>query len=294
MMYRVWCFFVLMIFSVVAQAELRVAATTPNMGMLARTVGGEAVEVTVMAPPDRDVHYLDARPGMMAALRRADLVVSVGADLEVGWLPAALEGANNRDVRMGTRGYFEATRKIELIETGAAADRAGGDVHPAGNPHFYYDPVRTADVAMAMAERLGELDSERADYYVDNAARFRASVDERMADWQRRLQDAPGMVQFHKDANYLAARFDVPMLGDMEPLPGIPPTARHLRELVNELRERDGVITYLVYHPSGAAEFLSGELGWPKHQLPNNVSVDADAAAYFELIDRWVAALAGE
>jgi len=284
---------ILMLVAATAAAEVRVAATVPNMGMLARVIGGDAVEVTVMAPADRDAHYLEARPSMMAALRRADLLVAVGAELEVGWLPAALQGANNPRVQVGRTGYFEGAAHIDLIETGAAADRAGGDVHPAGNPHFYMDPERMAEVGFALAERLGRLDEDNADRFQENAERFADAVDERMKGWQEKAKDAAGAVLYHKDINYLMRALDAPILGYLEPLPGIPPNARHLRDLLRNLEGRDGITLYTDFQPSRGAEFLERELGWPSRQLPNQVATDADSqTAYFDMINAWVEAIA--
>jgi len=284
---------ILMLAAVAASAEVRVAATVPNMGLLARAVGGDAVEVTVMAPPDRDAHYLEARPSMMAALRRADLLVAVGAELEVGWLPAALQGANNPRVQVGRSGYFEGAAHVDLIETGVAADRAGGDVHPMGNPHFYMDPERMSEVAYALADRLGSLDEDNADYFMDNAERFADEVDARMEGWREKAKDAAGVVMYHKDANYLMRLLDVSILGYLEPLPGIPPTASHLRELVRNLEGRQGIALYTTFQPSRGADFLERELEWPSRQLPNQVAADAsDMTAYFDMIDAWVEAIA--
>ncbi|MCP1727683.1 zinc/manganese transport system substrate-binding protein [Natronospira proteinivora] len=284
---------ILMLAAVAASAEVRVAATVPNMGLLARAIGGDAVEVTVMAPPDRDAHYLEARPSMMAALRRADLLVAVGAELEVGWLPAALQGANNPRVQVGRTGYFEGAAHVDLIEAGAAADRAGGDVHPVGNPHFYMDPERMAEVAYALAQRLGQLDEDNADRFMENAERFEEAVMARMDGWEDRVSDAPGAVLYHKDINYLMRRLDVSILGYLEPLPGIPPTASHLRELVRELQGREGITLYTDFQPSRGADFLERELGWSSRQLPSQVAADADdIQAYIDMIDAWVEALA--
>lgn len=286
---------ILMMVSLAATAEVRVAATVPNVGLLARVVGGDAVEVTVMAPPDRDPHYLEARPNMMAALRNADLLVAVGADLEIGWLPAALRGAGNRDVQTGTRGYFEAAAQVERIETDVAADRSGGDVHPMGNPHVYMDPVRMADIAEALAERLGRLDPDNADQFRANAERFAESVEEQMSEWQSRAADAPGAVLYHKDINYLMKRLEVPILGYLEPLPGVPPTASHLRELVSDLDGREGITLLTDFQSGQGAEFLERELGWSTRQMPNQVAMDADRMSdYFDMIDRWVGAIARE
>jgi hypothetical protein len=148
------------IFSLAAQAAwaLNVVATTASMGMLAREVGGAAVKVDVLAAPDRDPHMLQAKPSMMRALRDADLVVAVGAELEMGWLPAAINGAANPRLLPGRDGYFEAAAQVPLLDAGQAADRAHGDVHPAGNPHVNLDPQRMAQIARALAERMSKLE----------------------------------------------------------------------------------------------------------------------------------------
>ena len=275
-----------------AGADLRVVATTSSMGMLARTVGGDAVDVTVLSPPDRDAHYLLARPSMMVALRRADLLLAVGADLEVGWLPAALQGAHNPKILPGQTGYFEGAAQIELLETGEAPDRARGDVHPMGNPHYYMDPERMAQVAAALAERLRALDPGGAGRFSANASAFAAAVAERVPAWKQEARGAPGVVFYHKDGNYLAALLGVPILAYVEPLPGIPPTATHLREVVQRLQGGRGVILYNSYHPSDGPDFLAKSLGWKAVRLQLEVDLGADGTAYLDHIGRWVEAVA--
>jgi zinc/manganese transport system substrate-binding protein len=276
-----------------AVAEVRVVATTSSMAMLVREVGGSAVSITTLAPPDRDPHYLLARPSMMVALRRADLVVAVGAELEVGWLPAAIQGASNPKVLPGQSGYFEGAAQIELIETGQAADRSRGDVHPMGNPHYYMDPVRMAAVGRALAGRLGALDPAHAAEFAARASAFARAADDRMAQWRQQAAGAPGVVMYHKDANYLAAFLGIPVLGYIEPLPGIPPTASHLRDLVARLPGKKGVILYNSFHPSEGPAFLSRQLGWKSRQLQLEVPLDATGATYLNHIDQWVQAITG-
>lgn len=278
---------------IAAGADVRVVATTSSMAMLAREVGGDAVSVTTLAPPDRDPHYLLARPSMMLALRRADLVIAVGADLELGWLPAALQSAANGRIQPGQPGYFEGAAQIELLETGETADRSRGDVHPMGNPHYYMDPVRMAAVGRALAGRLAALDPPRKDTYLGRAAAFAAVVDVRAAAWRARAAKAPGVVFYHKDGNYLAAFLGIPLLGFVEPLPGVPPTAAHLRDLVVRLKGSKGVILYNSYHPSEGPEFLARQLGWRAVQLPLEVALDATGGAYLDHLDRWVTAITG-
>ncbi len=277
----------------VAHAQLNIVATTANMGMLARTVGGDAVRVTVLAPPDRDAHYLEARPSMMAAMRRADLLVAVGAELEIGWLPAVLGGANNPRVLPGRPGYFEGAAHVDLIEVLPDADRSGGDVHPGGNPHFYTDPVRMAQVAIALGERLALLDAQRADAYRRRASAFSAAVDARMAGWQARLDGMPPVVAYHKDMNYFFDRFGMGVVGYIEPLPGIPPTARHLSALVTQLRGTQGIIVHLPFQPADGPEFVGRELGWRVVRNPSNVAVRGTGEDYLALVDTWVNNLVG-
>lgn len=274
-----------------AHAAVDVVATTSSMGMLTTVVGGPQVAVTVLAPPDRDAHFLLARPSMMIALRRAQLLVAVGADLEVGWLPAALRGANNPRILPGQSGYFEGAAQVDLIEKGGAANRALGDVHPFGNPHYYLDPERLARVGQALAARLGQLDPPNQATYAANAEGFVRAVAARIPRWREMAQGAPGAIIFHKDANYLAQLLGVPVLGHVEPMPGIPPTASHLRDLVTQLQGRRGVILYNSFHPASGPEFLARNLGWPAVQLQHDVSLNATANAYLDHIERWAAAL---
>ena len=276
-----------------AHASLNVVATTSTMGALSNIVGGPYVETTVLAPPDRDAHHLEVRPSMMAHLRRADLVVAVGAELEIGWLPPAISGASNPTINPGTPGYFEGARKVPLRDAGQRADRALGDVHPQGNPHFYFDPLRTAAVAEALAERMGVLRPAHRDAFTANAEAFRAEIEHRMEGWQERTRNVPGIVLYHKDADYLAQRLDILIQGYIEPLPGIAPTAAHLSELVGRLRGRDGVILHATFQPEQGPGFVGRELGWPVRRLTFGVDLDhLDADGYFAFIDRAVSALA--
>jgi len=248
--------------------ELKIVATTSAMGMLARTVGGEQVSVKTLAPPDRDVHFLQAKPSMMKELRRADLVVAVGAELEVGWLPMAIQRANNPHIQPGQNGYFEAAAQVSLIDVGGMADRALGDVHLAGNPHINLDPQRMGVIAQALAVRLGELDGANEALYRQRAAAFAAQVAQRLPHWRELVKNAPGVVLHHKDANYLMKLLNVPVLGYIEPISGVPPTASHLQQLVGSLKGKTGVIIRANHQPPQGSEFLHRQLGWAMAALP--------------------------
>jgi len=284
--------FLLTIVVAAPAGALDVVATSPSMGALVRAVAPDA-RLTVLAGPDRDLHMLQAKPNMIRALRSAELVVAVGAELELGWLPAAIASAANPSILPGQSGYFEAAAQVPLLDAGGAADRAMGDVHPVGNPHVDMDPVRMTAVAGALADRLALLNPSDAAGYRSRAAAFRDQVEERVSGWQARMADAPGVVLYHRDAIYLLERFDVPLLGTIEPVPGVPPTGRQISALASKLQRRDGVIIYAPYHAPKAPKRLANQLGWQAVELPLQPPVDADGNGYLRHIDRWVGAIAG-
>ncbi|RKT43104.1 metal ABC transporter substrate-binding protein [Thiocapsa rosea] len=269
-------------------AELDVVATSSSMGALARTVGAGRAQVTVLASPDRDLHVLQAKPTMIRALRDADLVVAVGAELEVGWLPVAIASAANPRILPGQAGYFEAAAQVDLLEVGSPADRALGDVHPVGNPHVNMDPVRMAIVASALGERMALLDPDGAQTYRANARSFAAATEQRMDAWQTRLADTPGVVLYHRDALYLLDRFGVPLLGTIEEIPGVPPTAQQIKDLSERLQGRSGVIVYAPYTSAQAPERLAKGLGWDTRRLTLDPPIGADGSGYLDHIDLWV------
>jgi zinc/manganese transport system substrate-binding protein len=232
---------------------------------------------------------------MIRALRRADLVVAVGAELEVGWLPAAIRNAANPAIRPGQEGYFEAAAQVELTGKYQRADRAMGDVHPSGDPHVNLDPVRMAKVAEALAARLAQLDPAGADAFRRRAEEFGKQVEQRLPGWQERVSDSPGVVAFHKDINYLMHRLEVPIRGYLEPKPGIAPSASHLKGLIGDLKARaTGVILRHPYHPPAPVRKVAQATGWRTAAIPLDPELGADAQAYFALIEAYVAAIAGE
>ena len=274
-----------------ALAALDIVASSSSTGALVREVAGEHANLTILAPPDRNLHYLQARPSMIRALRGAELVVALGADLEVGWLPLAINQAANPSIQPGKPGYFEAAAQVNLLDVGGPADRALGDVHPTGNPHVNMDPVRMAKVATALGERLAMLDEGNASDYRARAQAFAQQVDKRVAAWRQRLANPPGVVSFHKDVIYLLDRFDIPNWGTLEPVPGVPPAASHIRSMIDELRGKTGVVLFTTYQPKQAPASIAEALGWRQVRLPLEPPIDADGDGYLEHMQRWVDAL---
>ena len=274
-----------------AVAALDVVATSSGTGFLVREIGADQVRLTILAPPDRDLHQLQARPTMLHAVRRADLVVATGAELEVGWLPAVIGQAANPRVLPGRPGYFEAAAQVPLLDVGGPADRAHGDVHPAGNPHVVMDPVRMAQVGTALAERLAALDPPNAKVFRSRAAAFAERVGRQVDAWRTQLADAPGVVSYHKDLVYLLDRFGLVHLGTLEPVPGVPPGAAQLRGLVTDLAGQRGVVLFASYQPAQPPKALGQSMNWPVASLPLEPPLGADGAAYLAHIGQWVGLL---
>lgn len=273
------------------QAAIEVVASSSSTGMLVREIAGSHARLSILAPPDRDLHLLQVRPSMMRALRNADLVTALGADLELGWLPLAIQQAANPGILPGRRGYFEAAAQVTLLQVSGQADRALGDVHPVGNPHINMDPLRMARVGLALAERLAELDPANADHYRKRAAAFSDKVNGRMEAWQAAASHAPGAVSYHVDLNYLFDRFQVPLLGILEPFPGIPPTAGHIKQLTDSLNGKQGVVLFTTYQPERAPQSLARFLGWQTVRLPLEPPLKADGDVYLEHMDAWIDSL---
>lgn len=223
-----------------ASAEVRVVASLPTIGSVAKEVVGDKGSVTVLAPPNQDPHFVDGKPTMMLALNRADLLVRVGLDLERGWLPPLVTGARNGKIQPGQPGDFEATRFAGApLEANASTDRSLGDVHPGGNPHFWYDPHRVQQMATALGERLAQIDPPNAAAYRANAQRFNGAIGAKLAAWEAQMAPFKGraLVPWHKSLPYLEAWLGLQEFGTVEPLPGISPSPSHLAQLILRMRE---------------------------------------------------------
>lgn len=225
-----------------ARAALRVVATTPDVADMARRIGGERVQVDVLAEGASDPHRVPMKPSFVTKLNRADAVVVSGLGLEEAFLPGLLEVARNAAILPGAPGYVDASLHVAPLAVPSSQDRSQGELHPLGNPHFNLDPVRGKDMARAIAEGLARVDPEGEDAYRAGLASFVAELDRRIVEWARVAAPLRGakVVSYHEDLVYLADRYGLDVIGTIELKPGIPPTPRHVEELVARMR-REGV-----------------------------------------------------
>jgi len=271
-----------------ALAELEIFACEPEWGALAEELGGEDVKVRNATSALQDPHFVTARPSLIARVRKADLVLCNGADLEVGWLPLLLRQSNNRDVQPGTDGLFLAADYIAKLEVPATVDRALGDIHPQGNPHIVGNPHNISIVARELAARLQALDPDNAARYAARYAAFEARWQQAIAGWEERaapLSGLPIVVQ-HKTWVYLTDWLGLKVITTLEPRPGIPPTTSHLQTVLNEIRDRGPrLILNAAYENSKPSRWLAERTGVPAVTLPYTVGGNDKADDIFTLYE---------
>ena len=247
-----------------AFGKLRVVATTPDLGALARAVGGEQIELTILAKPTEDPHFVDAKPSFLVKLNHADVLIEGGAELEAGWLTPLLEGSRNAKLEAGKPGRVAAAEGVALMEIPSTLDRSQGDIHAAGNPHFLTDPANAKIVAAHIARALTELDAPSAGAYAANLQKFTTQLDAKLAEWQKLLAPWQGrpLVTYHNYWIYFGRRFGLPMDLFLEPKPGIPPTPAHLAEVITRMKAGNlKLIAVQPYQNRKTAETVAGHTG---------------------------------
>lgn len=277
-----------------AEKKLRVVTTTSDLADIARRIAGDRAEVEALARGFQNPHFVDAKPSLIVRLIKADVFIQTGLDLETGWAPLLLRGSRNRNVLPGGRGYIDASEAIEPLEIPTDPSRAEGDVHPHGNPHYMADPANAAPVARLIAERLKALDPEGAPVYESNLKAFETELASRLKAWSAAMAPFKGAlyVSYHRDWTYFADRFGLVVAGEIEPKPGIPPTAAHTAHLIRTMKERGVkiIITDPWYEPRTAA-FIADRTGAKVLDLALFPGGVKGADDYFSTVDHNVTAV---
>ncbi|MDJ0766378.1 MAG: metal ABC transporter substrate-binding protein [Myxococcota bacterium] len=292
---RFFIFFILSIvptfLGTIAEAEIRVVTTIPDFGAIAKEVGGPHVTVQALVKPTQDPHFVDAKPSLMIAINRADLLLVTGMDLESGWLPPLLTGARNSRVQRGGTGYLDCSTLIVPLDMGPV-DRARGDVHPGGNPHYWIDPRNGLRLAQGIGKKLMALDPDHARDIRDRLDAFVHRLKGRIADWEKRLAPHRGtkVVVYHESWTYFLDWAGFTAMGALEPKPGIPPKPAHVAELIQQIQTQR--VKYLIqesYYPTRLSSVFAEKSGAELKVLPTMVGADG-TCSYFDVIERLVSA----
>ncbi len=320
-----------------AASALNIVTTTEDLRSIAQYVGGSLVKVTSLVTGARDAHFIDAKPSFMAKVRSADLFIAVGLDLEIAWERAVIDGSGNSSARPGgARHLYASAGCIVLEKPTGAVSRAQGDIHPHGNPHVWLDPWNVRVMADNIAEKLASIDAQNAAKYRANASAFKQRLDEEMfgsslvakmgaaklwaweragelntqlraaglsgslAGWAAKMEPLRGgaVITYHRSFSHFLNRFNIKLVGELEPKPGIPPTPGHLSSLVNSAKTSGvRIILQESFYPTQAAKSVASRVGAKVVIVPLGVGHDPAAKDYFSwmdvLVSRVAAALRG-
>lgn len=277
-----------------AHANLEIFTCEPEWASLATELGGDKVNVFSATTGKQDPHHIEARPSLIAKIRRADLIICTGAELETGWLPVLLSKSGNENIQPGKPGYFMATDYVELLEKPYTVDRSQGDVHSGGNPHIQTSPHNIALVAKALNQKMVELDNTNAAIYNAAYTSFIQRWNTAILRWEKQAEPIKhtSFAVEHKSWIYLSNWLNVDMNVTLEPKPGIPPTSEYLAELVKTVNQKHiNKILYSAYANPRAAQWLAEKSGARAIELPFTVGGNDRVHNLFDLFDETINAL---
>lgn len=277
-----------------ARAEIKVVTASSDLKYICERVGGAEVKAESLASGDQDLHMVEPRPSMVFKLKKADLVVRVGLDLDM-WFDSLINAAKNKRLFYGAPGYVDASAGVPLLEKPEGkVDASMGDIHIYGNPHYWLDPANAKIMAGNILAGLKRAAPEKAAMFEANYAAFIKETDEKLAGWQQRMAPLKGLkiVTYHSSWPYLAARFGLEVAGHVEPKPGIPPSASHLDGLVKKMKAEDiKVILTESYYPRKGPDFLAGKTGAAVVTAAVSAGGARDVKTYFDVFERVVTEL---
>ncbi len=286
--------FLLTAWTAQAQPRLKVVATLPDLEYIAAYVGGDHVEAFSIATGYQNPHFVDPKPSYIVRLSRADMFITVGLDLETGWVPPLLNSARNDKILKGGPGYVDASINIPLLEVPASVSREQGDIHIYGNPHYWLDPRNGRIIAQNIYDALVRLQPESQADFAENLRRFNAELDAKIAGWAVKMAPYQGtkIIAYHNQWPYFDQHFGIEIVGFMEPKPGLPPTPSQLAKVIGIMKQQGiKVIIIAPYFKADAAELVARRVDGRVVTLASSVGAFKEVKTYFDLFDYNVNAL---
>jgi len=279
-----------------AAEKLKVVTTIADLASLANEVGGDRVDAISIAKGYQDPHFVEPKPSFLLQLRSADLLIVVGLELEIGWLPPLLEQSRNDKIRQGARGYLDVSQGVEILDrpTGAVT-RAMGDVHPLGNPHYWLDPANAVRIAIQIENRLAELRPADSKYFEQRLNAFKIKINDANKRWVAEMAPYRGakIVTYHNSWPNFAKHFGLDVAGYVEPKPGVPPSPSHTFELINLMKAQHvKVICMEPYFDLKTPQSVAAQTGAKVVVLyPSVGGAKTGTNDYFQLFDTNIANL---
>ena len=281
--------FLMLLAPAMASAQLKVVTTTEDLGSLASEIGGDKVSVTALAKGYQDPHFVDPKPSFILAVSRADMLIVVGRELEIGWLPPLLTSSRNSKIQVGGPGYLDASLNVKILEipTGQIT-RAMGDVHPLGNPHYWLEPGNGRRIAQAVRDKLSQLSPPNASYFAQRYGDFDTRLAAGEKRWDAAIAPYKGtkLVTFHRSWPNFMDRWGLDVMGYVEPKPGIPPTPQHTIEVIDEMK-RQGAKLIIVepYFDLKTPQAIANQVGGKVLVLAPSVGGAKEATDYVQLFE---------
>ncbi len=273
---------------------MNIAVSYPYIGAITKSIGGEHINTVVLAKGNWDPHFVVPRPSLISKMRNADALIINGAQLEIGWLPPLLRRASNPKTQISAKTFLNLSHHVELILKPKDVSRAGGDIHPDGNPHFHLNPQNILLLANKVKKFLISIDSEHSDVYEKNYEKFSSEWRENIIVWKKKMADKKGLrvIQFHNNLAYFNQAFGLVNIATIEPLPGIPPSSRHTINLVKLIKkEKPCCILHDVYHSTKTAKYISSKTGIKVVLMPHDIGALEDIEDLTSLFDYLTSAI---
>ena len=269
-------------------AQLKVVTTITDLQSIAKLIGGEHVDVFAIATGFQNPHFVDPKPSYILKLSRADVFVTVGLDLEIGWVPPLLNSARNSKIEKGGEGYVDASVNMPLLHVPTSASRGQGDIHVFGNPHYWLDPLNGKIIARNIFEGLVRVDPDRRSQYEANLKKFNETIDLKTKEWTDKMRPYAGtkIIAYHDEWPYFEQRFGLQVVDFLEPKPGIPPTPSQLLKVINEMkRDHIKIIVISPYFTTESGELVARNSGSKLVTLATSVGANDRIKTYYDLFD---------
>jgi zinc/manganese transport system substrate-binding protein len=277
-----------------ASGQLKVVTTLTDLKSITELIGGDRVEVFAIASGYQNPHFVDPKPSYILKLAHADMFVTVGLDLETGWVPPLLNSARNSKIQKGGDGYVDASIGVPLLQVPTSLNRGEGDIHIYGNPHYWLDPANGRIIAQNVFNCLVRLDPDHRDLFKANLQRFNEKMDAKIKEWTSKAAAFKGMkvIVYHNEWPYFEQRFGIVIADFLEPKPGIPPTPSQLAKVIGEMkRDNIKIIINSPYFTSDAADLVARNSGGKVVTLATSTGAYDSIKTYFDLFDYDVAQL---
>ena len=269
-------------------AQVKIVTTTTDMKSIAEFIGGNKVSVMSIATGYQNPHFVDPKPSYIISLTKANLFVTVGLDLETGWSPQLLSSSRNTKIQKGAAGYVDASEGVNLLQVPTAANRAEGDIHIYGNPHYWLDPLNGKTIARNIANGLERVDPSNRSFYEANLVAFNNKIDLKLKEWQGKMAAYKGskIIAYHNEWVYFETRFGLQIVDFMEPKPGIPPTPSQLVKVIKEVpANKIKVIISSPYFTTSSSDVVAKQTGVKELTLATSVGAFDSVKDYFGLFD---------